>query len=381
MSDYQPAPGNGTQHCTRRRFLAHGSTCVLGSAAVLGLQGRANQVGEFRPEQEIRDFITPETRSAIDRGLEYLTSTQHRDGSFGDRSQFQGSIAVTSLAALAMMSGGHQPGRGKYGANVSRALEYVLGKEQNDPAGYLHYRGSNRQVGMYDHGFGTLFLAEVFGMVPDRSQQTQLQGTIERAIRLIETTQNREGGWRYDPMPQQADVSVTICQIMALRSARNAGFVVNPNVVKKCVKYVRSCQNTDGGYSYFSGQGGSAFARSAAGLVALYSAGVYEGEEIDRTLAYLARFNPSMPVSRREVPDMHWYYGQYYAAQAMWTAASRRPRFWNEWFPAIRDDLLKRVHNRSDGSWNDYMTCNHYATAMALIILQIPNNYLPILQK
>ena len=34
-----------------------------------------------------------------------------------------------------------------------------------------------------------------------------------------------------------------------------------------------------------------------------------------------------------------------------------------------------------DGSWTDQMTCNHYATAMALICLQIPNNYLPILQK
>ncbi len=33
------------------------------------------------------------------------------------------------------------------------------------------------------------------------------------------------------------------------------------------------------------------------------------------------------------------------------------------------------------GIWIDRMFGNDYATAMALIILQIPNNYLPILQK
>ena len=60
---------------------------------------------------------------------------------------------------------------------------------------------------------------------------------------------------------------------------------------------------------------------SAAGLVALYSAGIYEGNEIDRTLKYLMQFKPNLPISRREIPDMHWYYGQYYAAQALWTAA------------------------------------------------------------
>jgi hypothetical protein len=45
--------------------------------------------------------------------------------------------------------------------------------------------------------------------------------------------------------------------------------------------------------------------------------------------------------------------------------------------------LLVRLHsnNRNDGSWLDHTVCADYATAMACIILQIPNNYLPIMQK
>ena len=36
---------------------------------------------------------------------------------------------------------------------------------------------------------------------------------------------------------------------------------------------------------------------------------------------------------------------------------------------------------RNDGSWSDAVVGSDYATAMACIILQIPNNYLPIMQK
>ena len=35
---------------------------------------------------------------------------------------------------------------------------------------------------------------------------------------------------------------------------------------------------------------------------------------------------------------------------------------------------------RGDGSWADQI-CVHYATAMALLVLQISNNYLSIFQK
>jgi hypothetical protein len=370
---------------TRRGFLLSGA--AAGAGVVYGLDGLANQNPEEISEAEVREFVTPETQRAIDQGLAYLSRTQNRDGSFGNNSSqyFNNSVAITSLAALAFMSGGHQPGRGEFGTCVLRALQNVVSRESRDPGtlGFLHHHTLEKTLtGMYDHGFGTLFLAEVYGMVPESALQDRLKGTIESAVHLIETAQTREGGWRYEPKPVAADLSVTVCQMMALRAARNAGFAVNKKVVDQCVKYVRSCQNPDGGYSYqVAGQPGSAFARSAAGLVALYSRGIYEGKEIDRTLKYLMQYKPNLAISRREIPDMHWYYGQYYAAQAMWVAGLRYPQYWNEWFPAIRDELLSRVRNHTDGAWWDHTTCNHYATAMATIILQIPNNYLPILQK
>ena len=47
---------------------------------------------------------------------------------------------------------------------------------------------------------------------------------------------------------------------------------------------------------------------------------------------------------------------------------------WKAWYMAIRDDLLAR-QSRQGGSWSDSVGTD-YGTAMALIILQAPKNYL-----
>src|SRR5262249_52753729 len=155
-------------------------------------------------------------------------------------------------------------------------------------------------------------------------------------------SQNAEGGWRYQPGSRDADVSVTICQIMALRAARNAGFFVPKVTVDRCISYVKNCQNRDGGFRYQQQGGPSQFARSAAGVVALYSAGMYQGPEIDRGLKYLMRFKPRGGIAA-DASLQHYFYGHYYAAQAMWIAGQP---YWQEWYPAIRDELLNHPDRR-----------------------------------
>ena len=71
----------------------------------------------------------------------------------------------------------------------------------------------------------------------------------------------------------------------------------------------------------------------------------------------------------------HYFYGQYYAAQAMFL---RGGRVWRIWWPAIREELLER--QSEEGHWRSQVG-GEYGTAMALIILQIPNRLLPIFQK
>lgn len=380
---------------SRRSLLSRSGLGVLGMAGTClaypgpsDKQPLAEKPGETLPDgSAARGKITPKTDEAINRGLAILSRNQHGDGSFGTNG-YIGHTAVTSICALAFMAGGSQPNRGPYGRSVTSALKFLLDKENPDGRhpGYFHNPtpSATPHGPMYGHGFATLFLAEVSGMVPDKELSRKVDEKLRRAVNLILTSQNSQGGWRYTPGSTDADISVTICQIMALRAARNAGISVPDNKIAKCVHYVKECQDKrEGWFRYMTtgggGGGSQAFARTAAGVVALYSAGIYKGNEIDLGLQFLQLNRPGLGfMGRMDIPvrpDMHYFYGHYYAIQAMYVAGGK---LWQEWYPAIRDELL--ASQRADGSWQDQI-CNHYATAMACLILQVPNNYLPILQK
>lgn len=316
--------------------------------------------------------ITPELDAAVARGLEFLASRQAADGSFGE-GRYAQNVAVTAIACLAFMADGNLPGRGPYGEQVARGLEFIL--ENSTESGLI--AGEAATGPMYGHGFAALFLGEVYGTTAGGGD-TELADRVYRAlfksVRLIEQTQNVEGGWRYDPKPDQADVSVTICQIMALRSARNAGLVVDKGVIDRAVEYVRACQHpVDGGFRYQLRTTDSAWPRTAAGVASLFYAGIYEDDAIDRGLGYLRR--SALPGASNP-SRAHYHYGHYYAVQAMYLAGGE---WWAEWWPAIRREYLDL--QGEDGAWLDRGVGESYGTGMALIVLQMPKRYLPIFQK
>lgn len=332
---------------------------------LLMVPARLSGGAEDDPEKTAAQFVTPAADRTTRRGLEWLVSRQHDDGSFGSAA-YRGNVAVTSLVGMALMAGGSTPGRGPYGEEVSRCVDYLLANAQ--PSGFIVAPQAVSHGPMYGHGFATLFLAECYGM----SQRPGLRDALAKAVKLIVNTQNKHGGWRYQPQRTEADISVTVCQVMALRAARNAGLFVPNETIDHCIEYVKRSQNEDGGFMYMIQGGESAFARSAGGVVALQSAGIYEGREITRGIAYLNRFRPEKGVVRRE---SYYYYGHYYAVQAMWLVGGEN---WAKWYPAVRDELIER--QAEDGSWTSPI-CLEYATAMALIVLQMPDNYLPIFQR
>jgi hypothetical protein len=356
------------------RIVKTGMFAVLVSWLVMApalAQDRPRPAGRLaaRPNQVRGDEITAEQRAAVERGLAYLASKQARNGSFGGGGGYgsaTGHAGITALAGLAFMSAGNLPSRGKYGQTVQRCLDFILASTQE--SGLI--AADNSHGAMYGHGFATLFLGEVYGMSPDEEVKEKLQ----KAVKLIHKTQNREGGWRYNPVPVDADISVTICQVMALRAARDAGIKVEKQCIDMAIQYVRRCQNPDGGFSYIAGQGsGSGFARSAAGVASLYYAGVFEGNDLKRGLDYLKQHNERGPGFPDGGMEGMYFYGHYYASQAMFLGGGD---YWAGYYPGIRDQLIRR-QNRTTGSWTGEAG-DDYATAMALIILQMPNRYLPV---
>jgi hypothetical protein len=367
----------------RRHLLTRGGLALLGGAgACFAFPGDNNAPagGDALPDGSAsRGMITVKTDEAIDRGLAYLNNRSN-NGAFGTGILQQGHVAVTSLAGMAFLAGGHHSGRGPYGKLVTDIIKFVIRQASaSGRKGYLFNPAAYRLQGMYGHGFGTLFLAEVSGMVADKELRRQVHDTLRDAVQVILKSQNAEGGWRYEPTPTDADLSVTVCQMMALRAARNAGVGVPKAAATKCVDYVKKCRDAaDGSFRYQTRFTGPPlkFARTAAGVSALNSAGIYKGDEIDKGLEFMRAHKPAaLGPGRPQDERTYYFYGHYYAVQAMWTAGGD---YWSNWYPMIRDELLGI--QQADGSWNDSV-CPHYATAMACIILQVPNNYLPILQK
>ncbi len=302
------------------------------------------------------------SHAAIAGGLEWLSTHQGEDGSYGSLSHYGPHVGITGLVGLSFMADGHMPGRGPYGQVVEKCLAFVV--SQASESGLLAAETSHGP--MYGHGFATLFLAEVYGM----THRADVREALRRAVRVIVNTQNAEGGWRYQPVRNDADISVTVCQVMALRAARNAGMYVDKTIIDKAIEYVQQSQNADGGFRYMLNSGGSAFARSAGGVAALQYAGMYGSDAISRGLDYLDRFRPP-----QEQTVGHYFYGHYYAAQAMFLAGDAT---WSRWWPAVRDELVEK--QEIEGFWRG-QAGEEYGTAMALIILQVPKRLLPIFQK
>jgi len=345
---------------------------LLALAAAVGPCGLAAQDETAKRDRAAdssgRRLVTPAAQKSIDGGLAWLAAQQHEDGSFWSGSQYTREVAVTALAGMAFLADGHHPNRGKYGVQVARAVDFLISRSQ--PNGLIFDRDSSSYGPMYGHGFSTLFLAEIYGTTTDE----RVRKALASAVRLIVASQNEEGGWRYQPDGTDADVSVTVSQVMALRAARNCGIVVPKETIDRAVDYVKRCQNADGGFMYqLTRRGESLCPRSAAGVVALQSAGVYEGREIEKGIAYLMRHVPRGALYHYQ---SHYFYGHYYSVQAMWQAGGDE---WERWYPAVRDEML--AQQKENGRWTDLTVCDEYGTAMALLVLQMPNNLVPIFQR
>ena len=367
----------------RRKFLVGSSLAAAGSMsssfasplfAGVGIRKQDDAVGPKVTLKSVGELVTGDTRKAISRGLERLAQKQvtggRGSGAFGTGG-YAGGVAVTALSGLAFLCSGSTPVSGRYASNIRACTEFILRNCRD--SGYIAENDQTRKFSnMYGHGYAMLYLSQIYGM----SRRSAVEKKLATAVKMTCKIQNRLGGWRYQPVVQDADLSITICQVMALRAAHNAGMQVSNEVREKTIKYVESCQNPDGSFHYTERGGRTTVALTAAGVVSFYSAGIYEGPKIDKALKWLYDHRPGK-ARGQVVSPMNYYYAHYYAVQAMWHAQIQRPDYWNAWYPLIRDELLEK-RSASDNTWPDQKVGPEFGTAMACIILQIPFNYVPV---
>ncbi len=335
--------------------------CVAG-IALTSLPSEAwaqETVGGNRLKQT--DLLTPRAEQAIDRGYRYLKGRQSEDGAWGKKGN---SVGVTSLCLIALMVQGNFPGEKPYGDEMDKALDYLLKESRTGMAGYM---GTN----MYSHGLATLALSELWGQT-DRDEE--IRDAIKDAVDIILASQNKIGGWRYNPEPSGSDVSVTAMQLVALNSAKQAGILVPDETINKAIRFIHLCREpTSGGFTYMAGagQGSPGFARSAAAIFSLMMAGKHESAEVKGGIKYLH----SQPTEIFR--NVQWYaYGHYYASLVNYMAGEDT---FEKWYPKIRDGLISRQHK--DGYWKTGPGGTDYSTAMSIITLGVPYAFVPAYQR
>lgn len=339
--------------------------------------------------------------ASVDKALEWLAAQQAEDGRFPSTEAAQ--PAVTSMAIMAFLSRGHLPDQGKYGKQLSHAIDFVLSTQRRrgyfsllpvtPPAQHL----SPSQTVTYNHSIAGLMLGEVYGMTSgERSRR--IETAIRKALVYHREVQSRVkkaqgdvGGWRYgypESPEASSDMSVTGWALMFLRSARNAEFEVPKQFFDEGLDFVERCYESDstkhekGVFRYrplVSAPNENpqiTLANTASAMLTLILGGRLEHVGIADGVQWFRSRDYPKPWQYG-----YFYLGSYYSSQAM---AQVGGDTWNQLFPQIAANLLEE--QAAGGEWplgtgreRDFTST--YTTSLAVLALTPAFQLLPIYQR
>lgn len=339
---------------------------------VVGVSAGVARPAAAKPPTQPR-HVTPEMEEAVKKARKYLARTQGGNGSWRNEGNY-GSypVTMTSLASLALLGSGSTPTQGEFAPQLRKSLTFLVRSSQRN--GLICRFGGEESRSMYGHGFAMLYLAQVYGMEEDEERLNQIRWVLQKGVGLIAKSQSRQGGWLYTPDMSGDEGSVTVTQVQALRAARNAGVAVPKKVIDGAMGYLEKSSLPGGGIAYRVGMSEPRPPITAAAVACWFNAGDYDSPLAKKALEYCKR-NIGVGNNRQGVWG-HYFYAHLYMAQVMYLAGDKE---WDGYFPKIRDHLIATQND--DGSWDGDSVGRVYGTAIALIILQLPDGYLPIMQR
>ena len=373
--------------------LAYASGYLLGLLLVAFIVIATSPVcAQDKPKSKAADppattspFQKDEVDLAADKAIAFLVSQQKENGGIHSGKH---DTTMTSLAIMAMASVGIQPADpGREGQAMKKALAFVLQDDRQDKNGYYGQKDGSR---MYGHGIITLMLTEMLGMSVSDEQDKLLHDRCQKAIDLILSAQkekkpvNAQGGWRYLPNSRDSDLSASVWQLMALRSAKNDGLQVPASAIRDAVGYLKRSYSSPldrdgqpekvGGFCYEPGRRNATFTMTAAGLLAMQVCGEYESPLVAGASDWLLAHPPKWQ-------ERFCMYGTYYYAQGMYQKGGDHAETARQ---LVRKMLLPK--QAADGSWHAHggeekNVGKVYSTSMAVLSLSVKHHFLPIYQK
>ena len=329
---------------------------------------------------------TPECEDAVERGLEWLQTTQNANGSWG---QNQYVPAYTAFGLLCYLGRCETPTSVKYGANVLRAITYLVDVGMKNEGRLTNNTADNQWS--YEHAIAVYALAEAYTFCKQLDVNIpNLEEVTRKAGQFLIDNQNRNGGWAYQYTTQggHVDTSVTGWQLQALKAMEYTGIEYEGLVraANRGVDYMESVQGSHGGFGYQSANspagGGGYFTMTGGGVLTLQLWGKGSSAAVRRGAKYIE--DNSKFVYDERYSDL---LGLYYESQAM---LNRGGEQWRKYNTMFRDELLSGQN--TDGSWKRpaskaqggiravgarFVDSTHYRTCLAILTLENYYRFLP----
>jgi hypothetical protein len=308
------------------------------------------------------------------RCLEFLASTQRKDGSWPGNEHGAG---ISGICVMAFMASGEDPDFGPYATHVRRALGAIIA-DQNANTGHISGPGHGS---MYHHGFAMLALSEAYGVVSDRllwqgsevpvERRRTIGQALELATRCALTAQEQNpwGAWRYSPGAQDADTTVSGTVLMGLLGARNAGIEVPNEAIDKALGFFKSLTREGGAVSYTATQShGDGVTRSAIGTLVFAMAKRKDWPEYQAASAFIKK-------RMHQSVSEHPFYARYYMAQALFHSDLEAWEAWNQ-----RTVQRLQGTQRENGSFSSSHG-SAYGTGMSALALALNYRLLPVYER
>jgi hypothetical protein len=368
------------------------------SQPVVQKNAYSNRFGPAKAQALERFGGTEETERAVRDGLAYLAGIQNRDGSWGNRRDYDGKygfvyVGKTALCMLAFLGAGHTPSSNtEHSAVVTRALEHLLALQDEDT-------GAFGRSSCYGHGIATYALAECYGL----TKNDDLLRPLEDALTWIlanqgpRSDQRNRGGWGYFSPGLRAEdsyarVSVSSWMIMALESARLSGIELPEDVLPAARQYLELSFDRPNGwfrYNHKPSRLRSGWptlpASTPAAAFCLMLMGVEKDDRmvevasdytVERRPRSYRRYRDDDFVLRGQGNVYFWYYG----SLCCFLKGGQQWQRWNERLSTV----LPQAQNE-DGSWTpidvyaeeagDNRRDRSYTTAMCVLSLEVYYRY------
>ena len=285
--------------------------------------------------------LGPTVEALIRGGQDYLLKIQE-PGGYWDCDAHGGyplyDVGVTGLALSALMVDGRAALNGDRGEALRKGVAWLVGRQ--DPEGVIASKVVDHFP--YCHAIATETLA-VWGAIS--GEMERIAGPLGAARDWIEKSQTPGAGWRYAPMGDDSDTSITFWMVSALDRLRRIRFAVYDRTWNDAAAWAKQVTVDSGRTGYT--QPGTGAARpaemlerfpgdrsesmTAAGLLILHLAGA-DATALERKQRSLILACP--PAS--DVPDM--YYG-HLGARALLTTGRGIPEAWYSRLVSAAKDL------------------------------------------